>query len=245
MGKRVFSSFVSIEDHLGRRIEEVSTDIYSESNIPRFIDPKVICIKDSYYITFNSGWVPSGNDIFVMKVYPETGSPKRVIYKHRKEQERNWAFFSEDNEIYALYWINPLKLLKLRVVEEDSWNMEDYFCGDTLCDPVPQDMTMGTQMFRSKDRYYFVAHQKKYYGNKKIYLGRLLTFHWADRKIEAGKYWLSHSLDSIMGSDTKYNTNLYSCTYFSGLQIADQSIKLGYGVNDVDYGFSKHPIGDL
>ena len=41
-----------------------------------------------------------------------------------------------------------------------------------------------------------------------------------------------HSPESLLGSAVKHNTNLYSCTYFSGLQASDSGIALGYGINE-------------
>ena len=49
-----------------------------------------------------------------------------------------------------------------------------------------------------------------------------------------------HSRDSVQGSGVKHNSNLLSCTYFSGLQASDSGITLGYGINDVDFGFSSY-----
>jgi len=205
----------------------------------------VVRIGDEYYVTFNTGWIPRGNDIFVMKVYPEMGPPKSVVYEKRRKQERNWAFFFEEGEIYALYWINPLKMLRLKREGDKTWGMEDYYCKEKPDNSFPEDLTIGTQLFKSNGRYYLVAHQKRLFQNKKIYLGRVCTFDFPNKKIVPGKYWLSHSLDSILGNDTKHNTNLFSCTYFSGLQASGRSIKLGYGINDVDFGFSTHNPRDL
>ena len=47
-------------------------------------------------------------------------------------------------------------------------------------------------------------------------------------------------MDSISGSRIKHNTNLHSCTYFSGLQVQGDLVRIGYGVNDIDYGASVH-----
>ena len=86
----------------------------------------------------------------------------------------------------------------------------------------------------------FVSHQKRLVADKKVYLGRLCRFDAERRSVSAGRYWLSHSMDSIRGSRVKHNTNLYSCTYFSGLQVEDDLVRIGYGINDVDYGASVH-----
>ena len=237
-------SFVSIEDKDGQSVKNISIDLFKELGGVRLIDPKVVKINEEFYVTFNSGWAREGNDIFIMKVYPQIESPKRLIYKNRQAQERNWAFFSEGSEIYALYWINPLKILKVKNISHASWEMEDHYCekGDSN---FSNDLTIGTQLFEHKDKYYFIAHKKFYFLRKKIYIGKFCTLNFNKKKIITGKYWLAHSLRSLFGSSIKYNTNLFSCTYFSGLQVSSDSIKIGYGVNDIAYGFSTHRLKEL
>jgi hypothetical protein len=63
--------------------------------------------------------------------------------------------------------------------------------------------------------------------------------------VTLGSAWFVHSPESLLGDSVKHNTNLYSCTYFSGLQASDNRLSLGYGVNDVDFGFSTYSISDL
>ena len=238
-------SFISVEDKNGHSVKNVSLDLYEELNGIRLIDPKVTKLNEEFYITFNSGWIPQGNDIFIMKVYPTIESPKRLIYKNRQKQERNWAFFSEEGEIYALYWINPLKILKLKHAGPASWEMENYYCEERQNNNLSNDFTIGTQLSKLDDRYYFVAHKKFCFWRKKIYMGRFFVLDFNKKKIGLGKYWLAHSFKSLFGSTVKTNTNLLSCTYFSGIQATSASIKLGYGINDVEYGFSTHKFEDL
>jgi len=136
-------------------------------NVPRLIDPKIFKINHELFVTFNSGWIREGNDLFIMKVYPEFESPKRVVYKNRQKQERNWAFFSRDNDIYALYWINSLKILRLTDKDGACWEFEDYSSEETLNNKLPSDLTIGTQLSELEGKYYFIAHKK--------YFSRLLS----------------------------------------------------------------------
>lgn len=239
------TSFVSIDDDAGQTVKNLSTDLCGELNTVQLIDPKITRINSEIYITFNSGYVPEGNDVFIMKVYPEMESPRRMLYKGRQKQERNWAFFSENDEIYALYRINPLKILKLKKADQTSWEMEDYFCEKGTNEDVPRNLSIGTQLAGLDGRYYFVAHKKLYFLRKKIYLGKLCVFDFKNKKIRAGKFWLIHSLKSLLGSRPKHNTNLLSCTYFSGIQASPGCIRLGYGINDLETGFSAHATDDL
>ncbi len=243
-GSNCLTSYVSIETPSERSIVNLSRDYCEELQVVRLIDPKVTKLGEDYYLTFNSGWIPGGNDLFVMKIHPRLERPKRVRYRHRKPQERNWAFFSEREDIYALYWINPLKILRLRAEDATSWEMEDFFQGRPE-KGLSSQLTVGTPLTQIQGRYGFVAHKKHFFFQKKIYLGRFCLLDFHRKRIELGKDWLVHSYASLIGSRIKHNDNLLSCTYFSGIQALGDSLTLGYGINDVDYGFSKHRLGEL
>ncbi len=243
-GARELVSFVSVEDRHGRTLSRISPGLYPGIDAPRLIDPKVFTVGGEVYLTFNSGWVPSGgNDIFVMKIHPKMGEPKRVVYEARRDQERNWAFFSERGEVYAIYQIAPLVILKLERESRDSWWLADYFRQANA--DLPHDLTLGTQPSRHGSRYYFMAHRKYVLRRKKVYLGRLCALDPDTMTVTSADNWIAHSPESILGSAVKHNTNLFSCTYFSGLQASDSGITLGYGVNDVDFGFSTYGLGEL
>jgi hypothetical protein len=244
-GDTEIHSYISIEDHNGHSIQRLCPSDYPGLRAPRLIDPKIVRLGDACFTTFNSGWVPEGNDIFIMKIWPERAPPRRMSFPGRARQERNWAFFSVDGEIYALYWINPTRVLRLSYETADSWVMEPCYENDSPIPSMPTDLTIGTQMSPGQRYHYFVAHQKRYFANKKVYLGRLCRFDSERLSVSTGRYWLSHSMDSIRGSRIKHNTNLYSCTYFSGLQVQDDLIRIGYGVNDIDYGASIHDPSTL
>jgi len=238
-------SFIAIENRAERTVKNISIDLYEEMNGIRLIDPKILKINDEFYITLNSGCMPKGNDIFIMKVYPDIGPPKRLIYKNRQKFEKNWAFFSEGDEIYALYRIDPLKILKVKNIGATSWEVEDFYCDKRQNIELSNNLTIGTQLSMVNDKYYFVAHKRYYFLGKKIYLGKFCALDFSKKKIRPGKYWLAHSLKSLFGSTIKTNANLLSCTYFSGIQTSDDSVKLGYGINDVSCGFSTHNFKDL
>jgi glycosyltransferase involved in cell wall biosynthesis/SAM-dependent methyltransferase len=222
-------SFVVIRDS---RHTKVDISAYGlEAGCLQLIDPKTFSLDDGCYVTFNSGHVSEGNDIFVMKVYPEVEPPKRIIYDERQRQERNWAFFSRDGETYALYWLNPLKILKLHRVTDDTWEFRMFYEGGEDY----SDITQGTPLAEHEGKYYFMGHKKHIVNGKKLYLGKSGCFDFDACQVEFGEPWFAHSPESLHGVPTKHNTNLFSCTYFSGIQIIGGRVILGYGVNDVDF----------
>ena len=232
----VMSSYV----YVNSSIFNLSKDLSGKLGCKQLIDPKVFTIKDETYVTFNSGYVKGGNELYVIKVFPEIGNPKKIIYKGRKDQERNWAFFFNDGEMYALYWINPMKILKLDSKTESTWTFVDYF--SDVDNNLPFDITIGTQLESFQNKYYFVGHRKVIRDKKKIYLGKIGVFDFINKSVDYEGYWVSHSLDSLYGEEPKSNKNLLSCTYFSGIQRVKEGFILGYGINDLKCGFSTKNI---
>ena len=152
------NSYLSISEGPKKgRIVNLSTTHSASLGCEQLIDPKIFRLGEEFFITFNSAYVEGGNDLFVMKIYPEMDSPKKVTYQNRTEQERNWAFFRRDGEVYALYWLNPLKILRLKSITDSTWEFEDYFCSQ---EASSVDLTLGTQLAEWEGRYYFVAHKK-------------------------------------------------------------------------------------
>ena len=244
IGSKILTSYVSIEQNGSRKIHDITSEYEEQFGEKRLIDPKVFKLHDGIYITFNTGLTPGGNNIYVMKIYPKLGLPKRIKYANRQDQERNWAFFSENDEVYALYTIEPLRILKLRKRDSNSWEFEDHY-GTKPTNGIQNTFTIGTQLFKAKGEYFFVAHRKLSIFKKKFYVGKLCMFDFHQREIRKGKCWLVHSLRSLLGCLPKHNTNLLSCTYFSGLQINKNRLLLGYGVNDVKACFSSHKLTEF
>lgn len=229
-------SYFCIDKGCGIDISNLSKTWSSYLNVPRLIDPKVFSLEGDIYITFNSGHVIGGNDIFVMKIYPNIEPPKKILYDKRQEQERNWSFFNYEDEIYALYWINPLTILRLEKSTENAWYFVDKYKKESRS--FSSRMTLGTQLCRFKNKYYFIGHFKKKINNKKLYLGKIFNFDFIEKNIIPYDSFVAHSFDSLFGEKYKSNNNLFSCTYFSGLNTFDDELIAGYGINDLNLGFS-------
>ncbi len=240
MGDDRLTSYVAVQD----RLINIS-DFCLPLDCLQLIDPRVFQLKDEIWVSFNSGYVAGGNDIFVMKIYPQIEPPKKVIYRKRQDQERNWSFFSRNNELYALYWASPLKILKLKAVSDNAWEFEDFFSEDPNESSEFSDLTLGTQLTEFDGRYYFMGHRKYIVNGKKLYLGRSACLDFDKKTVMFGKHWFAYSEQSLRGSSTRHNNNLFSCTYFSGIQINDGVVHIGYGINDVDYGFSTYSLADF
>jgi hypothetical protein len=103
---------------------------------------------------------------------------------------------------------------------------------------VGKDLSIGSQLFRHGSKFYFMAHRKIDHKGKKVYLGKIVSFDPHRMEIKVGEEWLSHSLNSLFGSDISMNKRLHSCTYFSSMYVEWTGVTLLYGINDVGYGAS-------
>lgn len=214
--------------------KEVSTidlsDYCMRFGISNVADPKLLKLKNEVWITFNTGFNQSGNEIYLLKVWPQLGVPQKCIFKDRSLVEKNWCFFIEDEKIHALYSLNPIVILKA-----EGFTFKEVFRKKV----VSRKLSLGSQICHFDGKGYFVAHEKKTIFNKRLYLGVIGSLSKKD-----GEYDISfsqkrfvHSLISLFGSMKKHNKNLISCTYFSGLSFDQNMITLSYGINDLASNF--------
>ncbi len=229
-------SYLSVDDGHSRQTRNLSSDHFLELNRRWLIKPKVFPLGEAVYVTFNTGWQhPGGNQLFVMKAHPQLESPTRVVYDRRQEQERHWAFFVQEDELYALYSLAPLRVLRLATERDGCWIFEEFLSGPGLSLPL----TIGTPVSGQDGNYFLVGHRELDWGRKKISLGRLCRFDFGTGRVKAARTWLIHSLRSLLGANAKHTTS------FSGLQRSGSLLRLGYGINEGGWGFSCQPIESL
>lgn len=203
-------------------------------------DPKLFRSGEEVWCTFNDGHRPQvANKIHLLKVYPEIGSPIECVLQPRQRIEKNWAFYREDDRWRALYGIAPTKVIE--EAPHSNGNQLRFEYTDAEAPSPYRGYAIGTQLCKVHDAYYFVGHKKINFRKKRAYLGRLFRFNPASRTTEAvSKSFLAHSFRALLGSKPKWNKNLISCTYFSGLSFNsnEQKLYLSYGINDNDFNIA-------
>ena len=95
-----------------------------------------------------------------------------------------------------------------------------------------------------------MAHEKIFIKNKRIYFGRLICLKLQDKKLKLIKIYPNryiHSFSSLLGTIKKRNTNLISCSYFSGFSFKENEnlIILSYGINDYNFAFASIPFKSI
>jgi len=207
-------------------------------------DPKLFKIEDKVYCTLNSGFsADSENSIFLIR-FAQNLDIKRCIIPKRSMVEKNWAFFEQGGKIKMLYSVSPIcKIYRLA-----SINSEEMFFEEEI--EVRNDLhslSIGTQPIVNDDKLYLIGHRKYSVLNKRLYLGVPIVIDMKTWSVKKGSAFLVHSLASMLGSRFRFNKNLISCTYISGLHIdfINKQAKITYGINDITWNNIQVELKDL
>lgn len=223
-------------------------------------DPKLVRIDGKRWVTFNSGWSDSSNDLYLLRVDPTLGSPVCCHVDGRRAIEKNWAFFEHAGRLRALYSLSPAIVLDA-ALPDGSTDVCFVPMAGTLDAATEQARSrralvrrghsIGTQPIQHDGRLHLIAHEKFEIPRRRTYVGRAATVDLTgDLTNEAPRVDLSprrliHSLRSTLGARTRPNPHLLSCSYFSGLARHRGTTYLGYGINDVDAAFAATAWKDL
>lgn len=226
--------------------ESASIDLTSlgrSFGISNVADPKLFTYRGDIWLTFNTGYVGSGNDVYVMSIHPTIGVPIRCELPERQVVEKNWAFFEGANDrLAAIYSLDPLKLLSFEE-REDASGLPYYkaHIDYAAANPACANLTIGTQPLAVDGALMLIAHKRIGHPKFRGYLGRPVRVHESDGKwsSELHRTTLIHSFRTLLGSRHKRNKHLWFATYFSGLALIDDEIVASYGINDQAAGLAQ------
>jgi len=213
----------------------LSEHFNNREGISKVSDPKLFVMNDALWGVFNTGYTESNNSIVLFKLKGENINKYYFCdYAERSYVEKNWAFYSVNNELFALYSISPMIVLSAKKFKGNRIIFEQYCVNENT---QYSNYSIGSPMVNVDGRLLFVAHKKIYCLGKRLYLGRPFTFtHIVEPELKARKVFLMHSIMALFGCVKKFNKNLISCTYFSGISYTGSEIQLSYGINDVKWG---------
>lgn len=222
----------------GNYSEEINiSEICLSYNINVCADPKLLLLDDELWLTFNTGYSTDFNYIYLLKVSDTFGQPYKCILENRKTVEKNWAFFKKDNLLQAIYTIYPFRKIYLESIDEEDHLFKFTFFKETA-PGVPiygkkKNLSIGTQLLHVDNHSYLIAHEKIRFINKVIYFGHFVSI--TENAIKIHPQRIFHSYKDLLGVKKKYNKNLISCTYFSGLCIIKNKFLISYGINDISF----------
>lgn len=201
-------------------------------------DPKLLVLKEELFVTFNNGYVNSENNKICIFRYSEMRITDFYYceYPNRNRIEKNWAFFIKNGKLKVLYSLSPLTVLEEERKEGNVIYFRELFVDKSQ---FYNNYTIGTQLFNVNETYHFIVHLKIFIRKKRVYIGFPFKFNPVSNKIFFSKKMLIHSFRSLFGSKFKFNKNLISCSYFSGIYIDSENTFLSYGINDTSWGIAK------
>lgn len=249
-GTKPFEAYIAQTDIKFERITSLFslTKAFMDHIKVPISDPKVFMNDNECWVTFNTGHFEKPNSIYISRVSPSLDNLMRVEFGNRRIIEKNWGFFFREKGLQAVYSLSPLIVLKEKSRSETSIHfdvIDDFNNLAPFNNTSRPRLTIGTQpclLEQNCDILIMVAHRRTYLQRKRIYTGRPVTINLKSRSIKIGfRPWL-HSIKKLLGDTRKHNPNLISCTYFSGISVLNKVALLGYGINDLDYGFSEVPL---
>src|SRR5690606_17435854 len=127
--------------------------------VPVAADPKLFLGHNkAIWLTFNTGYSKTGNDIYIMRVFPQLGTPMKCTYPKREKIEKNWAFFFEEDTLFALYSISPAVVLR---AFNSSGSEIAFALHHSERASTDSKLTIGTQVFSLGDSEFgLIAHRK-------------------------------------------------------------------------------------
>jgi len=235
--------YIYDQENSSLTIHDLNT-VFKDKYQTKPADPKLFKIKDKVYCTLNTGYSATvQNSVFLLHIGDEIDI-KRCVIKKRNTVEKNWAFFEHQGKLKMLYSISPVcKTYTLSSTEDDQM----YFEEDRVLKNNLKSISIGTQPIINGDTMYLIGHRKFSVLNKRLYLGVPVRININTLNVETKPVFLVHSLLAMLGNRFKFNRNLISCTYSSGLQIdfTSRRARLSYGVNDISWATMQVDLDDL
>lgn len=95
-----------------------------------FADPRLYRFGKRLFVYWNSGWHEPQNCQFLQELEPTTlrsiGAPRELMLRAgRQKLEKNWGLFECDGALYAIYSVNPHRVLTFSVGGEGPIACED------------------------------------------------------------------------------------------------------------------------
>ena len=204
--------------------------------------------REEPWFTFNTGHPASPkakNDVFLGPLSTlDRFPPYRAVFRERRRIEKNWGFFELQGRLFAVYSIEPFRLLystgidlkrremlfdEVLSTRKTSISVPDRLSGSILAQGTPPVIWDG--------RFWAVVNEKKYFLKKyRAYFPRVTAFRISGMDLTDITFGppLMHDLGNLKEPSPK-NPFAFGVTYGSGFGFFSGKPFLGYGLADSDY----------
>ena len=196
---------------------------------------KLFSLRGKLYAQVNDN--KQSKDIAVIDV--EEGKIIQLYYKHKNEVEKNWIIYEHGGEVYCIYQIAPLIILKRTKISSNQWVFEDHYKSPNTESKI--NIRGGSPATVMGDSVFFMGNQVVPAKYLKVYFGNFLRLNLKDMVVSGTDGW-AHNFNAMCGLGRIGTSQMFSCTYFSGMEMDQENILLSYGVNDVRANFARIPI---
>ena len=221
----------------GKGVGEVSSarEIHSlDGN--RVRDMKLFQGDSGVYATFNTGHPDSSsesNRIYVSKI-ESLESPMEVALPKRRRVEKNWGFFFSGQELWAIYSVNPLVLLRQVKVQDNLIHMREEHRGKRI-PSLP--ISIGSQPITEDEILRFTVHLKPSILKLRFYLPKIAEFHLESREMSLSRVILPLRHASLAPS--RWNPLAIGINYASGFAKSGNDYLIGFGQADHNAKFGR------
>lgn len=248
-GERPFRAFTAMLPAFGEPSVTDLTASNADWGVANVADPKLLVLDENVFVTFNTGYSSSEpNQVYLQRVTPEVGAPRRCVLEERQIVEKNWAFYTgPDGRLRALYSASP-QLVTLRSEGDLGDGTGDLRFSRDMSTPtsIPTPLSIGTQLLTPPvGPRLVVLHRKVQVRGKRLYFGKVARFDAERGNLQVSPVRLIHSLRSSIPPHRRPNPNLLSATYFAGLASEGDDLILSYGINDARFGVARTKESDI
>lgn len=209
-----------------------------------FADPRLYHFNGKMFIYWNSGWHEPQNFQYLQAFDPQTlmpiGFPREMLLQgQRQPLEKNWTLFENSSIFYAIYSVNPHRILTFSLTESN----DDIIFEDVISHPWNTEaysahygqLRGGAPPVLVDDKYYNFCHSLYYIGQALHYAVSVYVFsaHAPFLPLIAPLKILE--LPNPLGTDTRLprlNTAVTQVNYPCGAQFEDNNFIISYGIND-------------
>ena len=241
-GQKPFRAFMLRETEGGWERSDLTSQAEAHG-VGVVADPKLVVLGDALYVTFNSGYSKTQNELYLMRLAPSPGPPQRCLLEPRQQVEKNWGFFVAGDGLAALYSVSPYVVLRLARGELGAGDLEFEPRPGANPDGSTPGLTLGPQPIVRGDELLVIAHERVRLRGRRGYLGRPVVIadplHPTAPRVTVSPTRLIHSLRGLVVRGERHNPNLLFANYFSGAVVDGPSARLAYGINDTDFGFAE------
>lgn len=214
----------------GKGVGEVSSarEIHSlDGN--RVRDMKLFQGDSGVYATFNTGHPDSSsesNRIYVSKI-ESLESPMEVALPKRRRVEKNWGFFFSGQELWAIYSVNPLVLLRQVKVKNQVIHMREAYRGKRI---LSLPTSIGSQPIVEEQFLKFSVHLKPSISKLRVYVPKIATLDLESREMSYSRAILPLRHASLVPS--RWNPFAMGVNYASGFAKSGNDYLIGFGQAD-------------